>query len=618
MPKGKFLYDDPVLRQTGRRPGPDDPDRHRRDVLRPPAGRRPDPDGRRAVLRAPTRSSGYPRIVDNLKRGQEDRGRWSPTSTSPPRSSRGLPQGREHGLEHLLRRGPPHRPVRGHDRGHRVLGRGRGRACFRPHPDRGRPRGPDRSSTGLCRLENEATAPLPALRHDVQRAPGPQPAASSRTRSTTCATGTSSPALVKLGDVVPSRTRRSTPPGVERSPRPMPVDYPGTAAPVGPRNPARPRARDRRPVRGRARLSACAEEIRSPAPAPPGPDPGARLHPGQAPGQRPAHRGAWPEPGPVDNGPPRHTIGCDGRRHPDPGPCRSASALGFIPKPRPDPHRASTCAVRGGETFGYLGPERRRQDDDHQVRPRASSSRRRRRSRSSAAVTSTPVPGQLGFLPENPYFYDYLTAREFLAFYARPVRPRPGGPERERIASPPQARRPGAGGRPAAPQVLRGACSSAPAWPRPSSTTPSSSSSTSPWAGIDPLGRKEIRDIIVRFKDEGKTVFFTSHILQDIEMICDRVAIIVGGRIVSEGRLHDLVSEKVLFTEVTVSGVDPAEACAGLGESVSAQRRPGPPQGLRRGPGSTEVLDLVRDRQGRARSPSARGPRPSRTSSSTR
>ena len=91
-----------------------------------------------------------------------------------------------------------------------------------------------------------------------------------------------------------------------------------------------------------------------------------------------------------------------------------------------------------------------------------------------------------------------------------------------------------------------------------------------PLGGMDPLGRKEIRDIIVRFKDEGKTVFFTSHILQDIEMICDRVAIIVGGRIVKEGGLRDLVSEKVLFTEVTVSGLPP-RAFEGLGENVSTR-----------------------------------------------
>jgi ABC-2 type transport system ATP-binding protein len=89
-----------------------------------------------------------------------------------------------------------------------------------------------------------------------------------------------------------------------------------------------------------------------------------------------------------------------------------------------------------------------------------------------------------------------------------------------------------------------------------------------PLGGLDPIGRKEIRDIIVRFKQEGKTVFLSSHILQDIEMICDRVAIIVGGRIINQGTLHDLISEKILFTEVTVSGLAFAEL-AGLGESLS-------------------------------------------------
>ena len=118
-----------------------------------------------------------------------------------------------------------------------------------------------------------------------------------------------------------------------------------------------------------------------------------------------------------------------------------------------------------------------------------------------------------------------------------------------------------------------------------------------PLGGMDPLGRKEIRDIIVRFKDEGKTVFFTSHILQDIEMICDRVAIIVGGRIVKEGGLRDLVSEKVLFTEVTVSGLPP-QAFEGLGESLSAQ---GDRVLLKVYDEAEvdEVVDLVHDRKGR-------------------
>ncbi|MCG2816627.1 MAG: ABC transporter ATP-binding protein, partial [Candidatus Aminicenantes bacterium] len=77
-----------------------------------------------------------------------------------------------------------------------------------------------------------------------------------------------------------------------------------------------------------------------------------------------------------------------------------------------------------------------------------------------------------------------------------------------------------------------------------------------PLSGLDPIGRKEIRDLIVGLREKGKTVFLSSHILQDLEMICDEVAMIVEGRIVSQGKLADLISEKVLFTEIVLSGVD--------------------------------------------------------------
>ena len=174
----------------------------------------------------------------------------------------------------------------------------------------------------------------------------------------------------------------------------------------------------------------------------------------------------------------------------------------------------------------------------------------------------------LGFLPENPYFYEYLTAREFLAFTADlfGLGKKETG---ERIASLLKL----VGLERAADLPLRkysrGMLQRA-GLAQALVNDPKLVVLDEPLGGLDPLGRKEIRDIIVRFKDEGKTVFFTSHILQDIEMICDRVAIIVGGRIVKEGGLRDLVSEKVLFTEVTVSGM-PARAFEGLGESISAR-----------------------------------------------
>ena len=63
-------------------------------------------------------------------------------------------------------------------------------------------------------------------------------------------------------------------------------------------------------------------------------------------------------------------------------------------------------------------------------------------------------------------------------------------------------------------------------------------------------------------------MFLSSHILQDIEMICDRVAIIVEGSIINQGKLHELISEKILFTEIILTGIQEKEL-AGLGETIT-------------------------------------------------
>jgi ABC-2 type transport system ATP-binding protein len=273
---------------------------------------------------------------------------------------------------------------------------------------------------------------------------------------------------------------------------------------------------------------------------------------------------------------------------------RKKFRLGFIPKTRPV-LKGITFSVREGEIFGYLGPNGAGKTTTIKcllglIRPDAGSIDIFGRSSLSPRSRET-----LGFLPENPYFYDYLTAREFLAFTADLFGlARRDKAERiarllklvglERAADLPLRK------------YSRGMLQRA-GLAQALINDPKLVILDEPLGGMDPLGRKEIRDIIVRFKDEGKTVFFTSHILQDIEMICDRVAIIVGGRIVREGALRDLVSEKVLFTEVTVSGIA-AEAFGGLGESLSVQ---GDRVLLKvfEEAKVDEVLDLVRDRRGR-------------------
>jgi len=273
---------------------------------------------------------------------------------------------------------------------------------------------------------------------------------------------------------------------------------------------------------------------------------------------------------------------------------RKKFRLGFIPKTRPV-LKGITFSVREGEIFGYLGPNGAGKTTTIKcllglIRPDAGTVDIFGRSSLSPRSRET-----LGFLPENPYFYDYLTAREFLAFTADLFGlARRDKAERiarllklvglERAADLPLRK------------YSRGMLQRA-GLAQALINDPKLVILDEPLGGMDPLGRKEIRDIIVRFKDEGKTVFFTSHILQDIEMICDRVAIIVGGRIVREGALRDLVSEKVLFTEVTVSGIA-AEAFGNLGESLSVQ---GDRVLLKvfEEAKVDEVLDLVRDRRGR-------------------
>ncbi len=181
---------------------------------------------------------------------------------------------------------------------------------------------------------------------------------------------------------------------------------------------------------------------------------------------------------------------------------------------------------------------------------------------------SLKAKAKIGFLPENPYFYDYLTAEEFLRFYCQLHRIPKQKHEcliRDLIqmvglkaSASLQLRKYSKGmlQRIGLAQALL--------------NKPELVLLDEPLGGLDPLGRKEMRDIIGRLRDEGHTVFLSSHILQDIEMICDRVAVIINGTIVSEGILENLIKQKVLFTEATVSGIDP-EDLKGFGESLHSR-----------------------------------------------
>jgi len=160
---------------------------------------------------------------------------------------------------------------------------------------------------------------------------------------------------------------------------------------------------------------------------------------------------------------------------------------------------------------------------------------------------------RLGFLPESPYFYDHLTAREFLALSAR-------------LSAVPKAE---AAGRVTGMLRLLRMENAADVQMRGFSrgmlqrmgiaqalvADPELVVLDEPMGGLDPVGRKEFRDIIVDLRDRGKTVFFSTHILSDVEMICDRVGIVIEGRMVEVGRLSEILTGDVESIEVTVKGV---------------------------------------------------------------
>ncbi|HET6280742.1 MAG TPA: ABC transporter ATP-binding protein [Polyangia bacterium] len=223
--------------------------------------------------------------------------------------------------------------------------------------------------------------------------------------------------------------------------------------------------------------------------------------------------------------------------------------LGFFRK-RVEAVRDVSFDVHRGEIFGFLGPNGAGKTTTLKMLMGLIFPTRGR-----AEVLGLPVPRlaakrRVGYLPESPYFYDYLTPEEFLDFIGALCDV--PSPERRRRADRLIARvgLEHARGRPlrkfskgmlqriGIAQALMG--------------DPELVILDEPMTGLDPIGRKEVRDLIVELHAEGRTIFFSTHILPDVEMICDRVAIVVGGNIRNVGPLGALLSARLLSTEVVL------------------------------------------------------------------
>jgi ABC-2 type transport system ATP-binding protein len=165
-------------------------------------------------------------------------------------------------------------------------------------------------------------------------------------------------------------------------------------------------------------------------------------------------------------------------------------------------------------------------------------------------IRERAVKQRLGFLPENPYFYDYLSGEELLDLMGHLF----GLDRRERRK---RARalldRVGLGraGDRALRKYSKGMLQRL-GIAQALINDPELVVLDEPMSGLDPIGRKEIRDLIVELKHEGKTVLFSTHILADVELVCDRVAMVVGGRMRDVGPLSKLLSPRLLHTELVL------------------------------------------------------------------
>ena len=206
--------------------------------------------------------------------------------------------------------------------------------------------------------------------------------------------------------------------------------------------------------------------------------------------------------------------------------------------------------VQQGEVFGLLGPNGSGKTTTQKLLLRLifpSSGSMRILGR---PVTDTSVHARIGYLPENPYFYDYLTAEEFL-HYVGHLFSLTAEVRKTRVRTLLNQVKLGAERRFPLRKLSKGMLQRV-GIAQSLMNDPELLFLDEPLSGLDPVGRREIRDLILRLKVQGKTVFLSTHILNDAEMICDRVAILHKGRLQDSGDLGELLKSGSSATEIVL------------------------------------------------------------------
>jgi len=235
---------------------------------------------------------------------------------------------------------------------------------------------------------------------------------------------------------------------------------------------------------------------------------------------------------------------------------------------RPRPFRVLdrvTLRVEPNEVFGFLGPNGAGKTTTLKLLMQLMYPTSGRCSILGRPVGDPDVRRRIGFLPEAPYFYDYLTAEELLAYFAGLFGLK--GVDRQRRVGA-VLDRVGIGGerRLALRKFSKGMLQRV-GLAQALVNEPDVLVLDEPMSGLDPIGRRDVRGLILELRDRGCTVFFSSHILSDAETLCSRVGILVGGQVVATGRLSEMLAFNVSGWELVFSGLG-ADAAGGLGPGL--------------------------------------------------
>jgi ABC-2 type transport system ATP-binding protein len=247
-------------------------------------------------------------------------------------------------------------------------------------------------------------------------------------------------------------------------------------------------------------------------------------------------------------------------------------AVGFLRKRRKRALDCLSLQVGMGEVFGLLGPNGAGKSTTLKlllrlIFPSAGSGRVL-----GMELDDVAMHARVGYLPENPYFYDHLTAREILNYagdlfgMGRDVRRRRVGELIEKVGL--------VGSEDVALRKFSKGMLQRIGIAQALINDPELVFFDEPMSGLDPLGRREVRDLILELKGAGKTIIFSTHILPDAEMLCDRVAILDRGRLQGCGELREILRMGVSATEIVLEN-PPASVLEGLGAFSSRMVRTG-------------------------------------------